>query len=132
MIGSDPNDFVVYTTLRSVWLKRIKLALNIGNGSLNGVYTKELHTNFRNSNREVMLVFLYDYKRSWLWIHVRIIYVLHMEVKRSKTKKEGRARPSYDSCPTRRFICIGNYTVREVLMKNRTRVWRNVYNTASA
>ena len=27
---------------------------------------------------------------------------------------------------------IGNYTVREVLMKNRTRVWRNVYNTASA
>ena len=29
-------------------------------------------------------------------------------------------------------ICIGNYTVREVLMKNRTRVWRNVYNTASA
>ena len=30
------------------------------------------------------------------------------------------------------LICIGNYTVREVLMKNRTRVWRNVYNTASA
>ena len=30
------------------------------------------------------------------------------------------------------IICIGNYTVREVLMKNRTRVWRNVYNTASA
>ena len=29
-------------------------------------------------------------------------------------------------------IGIGNYTVREVLMKNRTRVWRNVYNTASA
>ena len=29
-------------------------------------------------------------------------------------------------------ISIGNYTVREVLMKNRTRVWRNVYNTASA
>ena len=29
-------------------------------------------------------------------------------------------------------ICIGNYTVREVLMKNRTSVWRNVYNTASA
>ena len=29
-------------------------------------------------------------------------------------------------------VCIGNYTVREVLMKNRTRVWRNVYNTASA
>ena len=28
-------------------------------------------------------------------------------------------------------ISIGNYTVREVLMKNRTRVWRNVYNTAS-
>ena len=27
---------------------------------------------------------------------------------------------------------IGNYTVREVLMKNRTRVWRNVYNTANA
>ena len=26
-------------------------------------------------------------------------------------------------------ICIGTYTVREVLMKNRTRVWRNVYNT---
>ena len=25
-------------------------------------------------------------------------------------------------------ISIGNYTVREVLMKNRTRVWRNVYN----
>ena len=25
-------------------------------------------------------------------------------------------------------ICIGNYTVREVLMENRTRVWRNVYN----
>ena len=25
------------------------------------------------------------------------------------------------------IICIGNYTVREVLMKNRTRVWRNVY-----
>ena len=24
-------------------------------------------------------------------------------------------------------ICIGNYTVREVLMKNRSRVWRNVY-----
>ena len=24
-------------------------------------------------------------------------------------------------------ISIGNYTVREVLMKNRTRVWRNVY-----
>jgi hypothetical protein len=23
---------------------------------------------------------------------------------------------------------IGNYTVREVLMKNRTRVWRNIYN----
>ena len=30
------------------------------------------------------------------------------------------------------LICIGNYTVREVLMKNRTRVWRNVYNIASA
>ena len=30
------------------------------------------------------------------------------------------------------IISIGNYTVREVLMKNRTRVWRNVYNTASA
>ena len=29
-------------------------------------------------------------------------------------------------------LCIGNYTVREVLMKNRTRVWRNVNNTASA
>ena len=29
-------------------------------------------------------------------------------------------------------ISIGNYTVREVLIKNRTRVWRNVYNTASA
>ena len=29
-------------------------------------------------------------------------------------------------------VCIGNYTVREVLMKNRTRVWRNVYHTASA
>jgi hypothetical protein len=29
-------------------------------------------------------------------------------------------------------ICIGNYTVREVLMKNSTRVWRNIYNTASA
>ena len=28
-------------------------------------------------------------------------------------------------------ISIGNYTVREVLMQNRTRVWRNVYNTAS-
>ena len=28
-------------------------------------------------------------------------------------------------------ISIGNYTVREVLMKNRTRVWRNVYNTTS-
>ena len=26
-------------------------------------------------------------------------------------------------------ISIGNYTVREVLMKNRTRVWRNIYNT---
>ena len=24
-------------------------------------------------------------------------------------------------------ISIGNYTVREVSMKNRTRVWRNVY-----
>ena len=30
------------------------------------------------------------------------------------------------------LISIGNYTVREVFMKNRTRVWRNVYNTASA
>ena len=29
-------------------------------------------------------------------------------------------------------ISVGNYTVREVLMKNRTRVWQNVYNTASA
>ena len=27
---------------------------------------------------------------------------------------------------------MGNYTVREVLIKNRTRVWRNVYNTVSA
>ena len=26
------------------------------------------------------------------------------------------------------IISIGNYTVREILMKNRTRVWRNVYN----
>ena len=25
------------------------------------------------------------------------------------------------------MISIGNYTVREVLMKNRTRVWQNVY-----
>ena len=25
-------------------------------------------------------------------------------------------------------ICIGNYTVREVLMKNRPRVWRHVHN----
>ena len=31
-----------------------------------------------------------------------------------------------------KVISIGNYTVREVLMKNRTRVWRNVCNTASA
>ena len=30
MIGSDPYDFVVYTALRSVLLKRIKLALNKG------------------------------------------------------------------------------------------------------
>ena len=30
------------------------------------------------------------------------------------------------------MISTGNYTVREVLMKNRTRVWRNGYNTASA
>ena len=30
------------------------------------------------------------------------------------------------------LFSIGNYTVREVLMKNCTRVWRNVYNTASA
>ena len=29
-------------------------------------------------------------------------------------------------------ICIGNYTVREVLVKNRTRVWRNIYNIASS
>ena len=29
-------------------------------------------------------------------------------------------------------ISIGNYTVREVLMKNHTHVWRNVYNTVSA
>jgi hypothetical protein len=29
-------------------------------------------------------------------------------------------------------ISIGNYTVREVLMKNRTRVWRNIYNSTSA
>jgi hypothetical protein len=29
----------------------------------------------------------------------------------------------------RYIISIGNYTVREVLMKNRTRVWRNIYNT---
>ena len=29
-------------------------------------------------------------------------------------------------------VSIENYTVREVLTKNRTRVWRNVYNTASA
>jgi hypothetical protein len=29
-------------------------------------------------------------------------------------------------------ISIGNYTVREVLMKNRTSVWRNIYNTARA
>ena len=29
-------------------------------------------------------------------------------------------------------ISIGNYTVREVLMKNRTSVWRNVYNIARA
>ena len=29
-------------------------------------------------------------------------------------------------------ISIGNYKVREVVMKNHTCVWRNVYNTASA
>ena len=29
-------------------------------------------------------------------------------------------------------ISIRNYADREVSMKNRTRVWRNVYNTASA
>ena len=36
--------------------------------------------------------------------------------------------------PVHNLVCIGNYTVREVLkiIKNRTRVWRNVYNTASA
>jgi ABC-type spermidine/putrescine transport system permease subunit I len=28
------------------------------------------------------------------------------------------------------FHCIGNYTVQEVLMKNRTRVLRNIYNTS--
>ena len=28
-------------------------------------------------------------------------------------------------------LCVENYTVREVLMKNYTRVWRIVYNTAS-
>ena len=32
--------------------------------------------------------------------------------------------PRYVKCDV---ISIGNYTVREVLMKNRTRVWRNVY-----
>ena len=36
------------------------------------------------------------------------------------------------ACCEKDQIRIGNYTVREVLMKNRTRVWRNVYNTASA
>ena len=30
------------------------------------------------------------------------------------------------------LVNLRNYTVREVLMKNHTRVWRNVYNTASA
>ena len=30
-----------------------------------------------------------------------------------------------------RGISIGNYTVREALMKIRTRVWQSVYNTAS-
>ena len=40
---------------------------------------------------------------------------------------------AYSRChPLTNSISIGNYTVREVLMKNRTRVWRNVYNTASA
>ena len=29
-------------------------------------------------------------------------------------------------------VSIGNYTVQEVLMKNHTHVWRNVYNTVSA
>ena len=29
-------------------------------------------------------------------------------------------------------ICTGNHTVREVLIKNRKRVLRNVYNSASA
>ena len=36
------------------------------------------------------------------------------------------------NCVPAWVICIGNYTVREVLMKNRASVWRNVYNTASA
>ena len=35
------------------------------------------------------------------------------------------------SSTVKQSICIGNYTVREVLMKNHTRVWRIVYNTAS-
>ena len=34
---------------------------------------------------------------------------------------------SYSSNFAVHVISIGNYTVREVLMKNRTRVWRNVY-----
>ena len=36
------------------------------------------------------------------------------------------------NCARHRMISMGNDTVREVLMKNHTRVWPNVYNTASA
>ena len=35
-----------------------------------------------------------------------------------------------ESAESKVVISIGNYTVREVLMKNRTPVWQNVYNTA--
>ena len=51
-----------------------------------------------------------------------------------RVNEQGRlfAQGKPSSRDLRLLISIGNYTVREVFMKNRTRVWRNVYNTASA
>ena len=69
----------------------------------------------------------------YVWFVLRSIalslIIFWRGIEASKSKK-GNAKKE-TSGKSSLMISIGNCTVREVLMKNRTRVWRNVYNTTS-
>ena len=49
-----------------------------------------------------------------------------------RSPDDSRITSSISSSHHHNTVCIGNYKVLEVLMKNHTRVWQNIYNITCA